>query len=197
MRKLMPLAATLILLTVAGGGVSFAQNPGALTAAPVDQGAPAAGQRAAAPPLPLRLVSPGFADGANLPAKYTCSAGAGAVSPPLRWMNAPPARNMVTFALIVHDMEPRPRKGVDDILHWMVWNIPAAASELPEGISSATPDVPDGSRQSNGNPGQGGIVGYRPPCPPENVPVPHHYAFELYALDTQVNLPDKATQADL
>jgi Raf kinase inhibitor-like YbhB/YbcL family protein len=159
---------------------------------PAQQNAP----RGAAPG-PLSLVSSAFADGATLPAKYTCSAGKDAVSPPLNWMNAPNARAMTTFALILHDMEPRPQKGVDDILHWMVWDIPANATGFPEGVSSATADLPDGSLQTNGNPGQGGIVGYRPPCPPQNVAAPHHYAFELFVLDTITNLPPTATRADL
>jgi Raf kinase inhibitor-like YbhB/YbcL family protein len=183
-------------LIVSSAGISLAQqNPQPAGVPPAGQGG---GQRGGgAPPAPFRLMSPAFADGAILPAKYTCSAGQDALSPPLRWMNAPTARAMVTFALIVHDMEPRPGKGVDDILHWMVWNIPAVANGFPEGISPAAPDLPDGSHQTNGNPGQGGIMGYRPPCPPQNVALPHHYVFELFALDTRPDLPATATRTDL
>jgi hypothetical protein len=142
-------------------------------------------------------MSSAFNDGAILPAKYTCSAGQSAASPPLQWMNAPNTRAMVTFALIVHDIEPRPQKGLDDILHWMVWNIPATATGFPEGVDSSTADLPDGSHQTNGNPSQGGITGYRPPCPPQNVALPHHYVFDLFALDTKTDLPATATRADL
>ncbi len=165
--------------------------------APAAGAAPAAGgQRAAGgPPPPMRLVSTDISDGKTLAAKFTCSAGADAVSPALQWMQAP--RGTASFALIVHDMEPRPRKGVNDILHWMVWNMPAAANSLPSGVSSASADLPDGSHQSNGNPGQGGNFGYRPPCPPQDVPVAHHYAFELFALDQKLDLPATATRADL
>ncbi len=140
-------------------------------------------------------MSPDLVDGSQLPQQFTCAAGAGAVSPSLQWMNAP--RGTVSFALIVHDMEPRPQKKLDDILHWMVWNIPATATKFPQGVPSNTADLPDGSHQTNGNPGRGGITGYRPPCPPQNVPLPHHYAFELFALDTKVDLPETATRADL
>jgi Raf kinase inhibitor-like YbhB/YbcL family protein len=190
-RCVLAIAAILVL----GTCVSRAQqNTPPAAAPPAGQG----GQRGgAAPPAPFRLMSPGFADGAPLPAKYTCSVEQNAVSPPLRWTGAPNARTMGTFALIVHDMEPRPGKGVDDILHWMVWNIPANATLLPEGAPAGSPDLPDGSRQTNGNPGNGGIVGYRPPCPPENVALPHHYAFELFALDIRLDLPDRAMRADL
>ena len=153
------------------------------------------GQRGGGPPPPMRLMSTDIADGKALAAKYTCSAGADAVSPALQWMQPP--RGTASFTLIVHDMEPRPRKGVDDILHWMVWNMPAGANSLPEGVSSAGADLPDGSHQTNGNAGQGGNFGYRPPCPPQDVPVAHHYAFELFALDEKLDLPANATRADV
>jgi Raf kinase inhibitor-like YbhB/YbcL family protein len=154
------------------------------------------GQRAAgAPPPPMRLTSTDIADGKTIAGKFTCAAGPEAVSPALQWMQAP--RGTESFALIVHDMEPRPRKGVDDILHWMVWNMPASANQLPEGVSPASADLPDGSHQTNGNAGQNGNFGYRPPCPPQDVPVAHHYAFELFALDQKLDLPAAATRADL
>jgi hypothetical protein len=143
----------------------------------------------------MRLVSSDVSDGKPIAAKYTCSAGADAVSPALQWMQAP--RGTVSFTLIVHDMEPRPRKGVDDILHWMVWNMPGGANSLPGGVSSASAELPDGSHQTNGNAGQGGNFGYRPPCPPQDVSVAHHYAFELFALDEKLDLPANATRADV
>jgi Raf kinase inhibitor-like YbhB/YbcL family protein len=202
MRRVTSVVATAIFFVVSSSGVAFAQgNAQPAGGAPAGQGAQggqgAGGRGGGAPAAPFRLMSPAFADGATLPAKYTCSAGQDAVSPPLRWMNAPNARTMLTFALIVHDMEPRPAKGIDDILHWMVWNIPAVAAGFPEGVSPATSDVPDGSHQTNGNPGQDGITGYRPPCPPQNVDLPHHYAFELFALDIRPDLPLTATRSDL
>jgi Raf kinase inhibitor-like YbhB/YbcL family protein len=156
-----------------------------------------AGRRAAdnAPtPPPMRLMSVDINDGTQIPAKYTCSAEQ-PMSPALKWSNTP--RGTESFALIVHDMEPRPRKGVDDILHWMVWDIPGTASLLPEAVLSNTEDLPDGSHQTNGNAGQGAIIGYRPPCPPQGVPVPHHYAFELFALDQKLNLQANSTRADI
>jgi hypothetical protein len=143
----------------------------------------------------MRLISKDISDGKPIAQKYTCAAGAEAVSPALQWVDAP--RGTASFALIVHDMEPRPRKGVDDILHWMVWNMPGIANSLPEGVSAASGDLPDGSHQINGFAGQNGNFGYRPPCPPQDVPVAHHYAFELFALDEKLDLPEKATRADL
>jgi Raf kinase inhibitor-like YbhB/YbcL family protein len=129
------------------------------------------------PPPPLTMTSTGFTDGAMLPLQYTCSAKPAAVTPPLAWINVP--NGTVSFALITHDMEPRPRKGVDDNLHWMIWNIPGTATSLPEGVPAATAELPDGSRQSRG--GANGAPGYAGPCPPQNVALVHHYAFELFA----------------
>lgn len=182
-----------LIVLAASSLLAAAQNgpAGATPAAPGPGGQRAGG----GPPPPMRLVSTDISDGKMLAAKYTCAAGADAVSPALQWMQPP--RGTASFTLIVHDMEPRPRKGVDDILHWMVWNMPAGANSLPEGVSAASADLPDGSHQTNGNAGQGGNFGYRPPCPPQDVPVAHHYAFELFALDQKLDLPATATRADV
>jgi Raf kinase inhibitor-like YbhB/YbcL family protein len=166
----------------AGGG----QGPGGQ--GPGGQG----GGRGQQPP-PFAMMSTSMADGSFLAVRYTCTAGPAAVSPDLHWMNAP--RDTASYVLIVHDMEPRPRKGLDDILHWMVWNIAPSATQLPEAIPSDTQQLPDGSMQTNGNPGQGGNMGYRPPCPPAGPS--HHYAFELFALDQKLDVPGTATRADV
>jgi Raf kinase inhibitor-like YbhB/YbcL family protein len=189
MRKVTFFMLSALVVLAASGLAAAPQNAPMPAAAP---GAPAAQRQA---PPPLRLMSTDITDGKQLPGKFTCSAGNDAISPGLQWVQPP--RGTMSFALIVHDMEPRPRKGNDDILHWMVWNMPAIANSLPAGVSPASGDLPDGSHQTNGNAGQGGNFGYRPPCPPQDVPVAHHYAFELYALDQMMDLPDKATRADL
>ena len=193
--KIASLVAAAVLLSIASAGLLLAQQaPPAAAAPPAGPGAGAPG-RGGAPPPPFRIMSPDMVDGSMLPQQFSCSAGTEAVSPTLQWMNAP--RGTLSFALIVHDTEPRPQKKLDDILHWMVWNIPATATRFPQGVPSNTADLPDGSHQTNGNPGQGGITGYRPPCPPQNVPLPHHYVFDMFALDTKVDLPETATRADL
>ncbi len=165
-------------------------NAGALAQqAPAGGNAPGGRQQ----PPPFTVTSNAMTDGSFFAVKYTCTAGPAAVSPDLHWTNAP--RDTASFVLIAHDMEPRPRKGVDDILHWMVWNIPASATQLPEAIPNNTAQLPDGSTQTNGNPGQGGNTGYRPPCPPAGPS--HHYAFEVFAVDQKLNLPESATRADV
>jgi Raf kinase inhibitor-like YbhB/YbcL family protein len=179
------LAASVFLLGV-GLTVALAQGaPAPAAAAGRGQGAPAA--------PPLKLTTAAFADGGRIPDKYGCSAQPVNVSVPLQWSDVPAAT--VTLALMMHDLDPRPAKGFDDFLHWMVFNIPPASRELPEGVP-ASADLADGSKQliSAGRGGGPGI-GYRSPCPPAGAP--HHYVFELFALDTKLDVPASPTRADL
>ena len=159
------------------------------------QGQPAGGGGGAPqtpPPPPLTMTSTGFTDGQMLPDKYTCSAKPAAVNPPLAWTNVP--KDTASFAIIVHDLEPRARKGIEDNLHWMMWNIPATATSIPEGVPAATAELPDGARQSQaGAP----APGYRGPCPPMNVSLVHHYSYELFALDQKMDVPTGASRNDL
>jgi Raf kinase inhibitor-like YbhB/YbcL family protein len=141
---------------------------------------------------PFVISSPALQDLQQLPMKYGCAATPVNVSPPLAWSNAPAATQ--SFALLVQDMEPRPMRGVQPFPHWWLWNIPATATSLPEGIA-ATGDLPDGSRQT---PSQlnGAAITYRSPCPP--APQVHHYSFDLYALDIKLDtLASGAARDDL
>jgi Raf kinase inhibitor-like YbhB/YbcL family protein len=186
------LTALTFVLASAATGIAQQNPSGSAQPAGGAQGAGGQGGRGQQPP-PLAMMSTSMTDGSFLAVKYTCTAGPAAVSPELHWMNPP--RDTRSYVLIVHDMEPRPRKGLDDILHWMVWNIAPTATQIPEAIPGDTPQLPDGSMQTNGNPGQGGNMGYRPPCPPAGPS--HHYAFELFALDQKLDVPSTATRPDV
>jgi Raf kinase inhibitor-like YbhB/YbcL family protein len=165
----------------------------------------------------LTLMIPAFADGSNLPAKYSCKNAPAGVSPQIKWINVPAGTQ--SFAIMLHDPDRRPRGGVYDILHWLIWNIPGTARELPEGIPTRV-DLPDGSRQLKRvnhafypvGPGEGapGTPGFAPPATSGNVPAAgylgpcgppggpnHHYTFELYALDTKLDLDANAGRADV
>src|SRR4029077_11151862 len=93
---------------------------------------PAGGQRGggAAPMTPMTLTTTAFADGGQIPAKYTQAGNQ--TSPALTWTN-PPA-NTVSFLLHMHDMEGVRNRTTDDQLHWLVWNIPPSVTALPEGV---------------------------------------------------------------
>jgi Raf kinase inhibitor-like YbhB/YbcL family protein len=147
------------------------------------------GNMPATRPPQLKLTTPAYSDGGEIPVKYTCAAKPSAVSPLLEWTDVP--KDTATFALIFHDMDAQPNKGVTDVTHWMVWNIPADAHQLPEGVP-ATPQSADGMIQGKNIRGE---TGYRGPCAPPGKP--HHYTFELYALDQKLDLGPDATRADL
>ena len=143
-----------------------------------------------APPRPgLTLTTTAFPDGGEVPARFTQS-DPNAVSPKLDWTNVPPGT--VTFALILHDPDVAIQKKLGDVLHWMVFNIPGSATSLPEGMP-ATASMPDGTIQAKN---LRGAVGYMGPGAPPAGP-DHHYTFELFALDTKLDLGPDATRDDV
>jgi Raf kinase inhibitor-like YbhB/YbcL family protein len=146
-----------------------------LTAAAVAAQTPAA---PAGPPRPaMTLTTPAWPDGDPIPVKYT-QAGE-QVSPKLDWTNTPPGTQ--SFLLHMHDPDVARNKTTDTQVHWLVWNIPASATGLPEGVPKGA-DLPDGSHQTSAS----GPV-YRGPGAPASGP-PHHYTFEIYALDTKLDI---------
>ena len=127
----------------------------------------------------MTLSSPAFPDGGLIPDAHA-QPGRDA-SPPLVWRGAPDSTK--SFLLVVHDGDAAIGDGTDDLLHWMVWNIPGTATSLPGGMPHG-PQRPDGMRQIS-------VSGpyYRGPAAPATGPE-HHYLFELYALD--ITLPQPA-----
>jgi Raf kinase inhibitor-like YbhB/YbcL family protein len=126
----------------------------------------------------MTLSTPAWPDGGTIPAKHAQAGGD--VSPPLSWSHVP--ETAASFVLIVHDLDAATAPGTDDMLHWLVWNIPGASRSLSEGVPQGA-TLPDGSRQIS-------VTGpnYRGPGAPASGP-PHHYVFELFALDTMLEVP--------
>ena len=150
----------------------------------------AGAQGQAPPPVPgLTLTTPAFADGGVIPPKFT-QADAKPVSPKLEWTNVPP--NTATFVLIVHDPDAAPQKMTEDVLHWMAFNIPGTVRELPEGVP-ANAKLADGTTQAKNRRGDAGYMGMGAPA----VGPYHHYTFELFALDTKLDLGPDATRDDV
>jgi Raf kinase inhibitor-like YbhB/YbcL family protein len=83
-------------------------------------------------------------------------------------------------------------KKLDDVTHWLIFNIPGTATELQGG-------VPEEAKMSDGTVNaknlRGG-VGYMGPGAPAAGPF-HHYTFELFALDTKLDLGPDASRADV
>ena len=142
--------------------------------------APAAPAAPAGPPM--TLTTNGWADGADIPVKYTQAAEQ--VSPQLTWTNAPATTQ--SFVLLMHDPDVAFNGTTEDQLHWLVWNIPGKATGLPEHVPQGG-QLPDGSRQVSAS----GQV-YRGPGAPANGPK-HHYTIEVFALDSMLTVEPAAT----
>jgi Raf kinase inhibitor-like YbhB/YbcL family protein len=149
-----------------------------------------AAQQPATPPPPskFKLMSSAYAEGSMIPTQFSC-ADPNAASPALSWTN-PPA-NTVSFAIVMHDTDAAPMKGVMDVTHWIFWGIPGTSTSVAAGVK---PDsMADGIMQGVNI---RKVNGYQPPCPPPGA-TPHHYIFEIYALDTKLDLPAGSARADL
>jgi Raf kinase inhibitor-like YbhB/YbcL family protein len=131
----------------------------------------------------LAISSTSFPDGSEIPAKYTGGQG---VSPQLSWSGAPAAT--MSYVLIMHDTDAAIPAGSlnNDISHWVVWNIPASATSIPEGGP-----VPSGANQYSLRGPQ-----YMGPAPPAGHPY-HHYIFTVYALNSTLDVAAGATRADV
>jgi Raf kinase inhibitor-like YbhB/YbcL family protein len=120
--------------------------------------------------MSFRVESSAFAHEESIPKKYTCE-GAD-VSPALSWSDAP--ENTKSFALIVDDPDaPDPKNPKTTWVHWVLYDIPASATSLPENVSQ----LPSGTQQGVNDWKK---TGYGGPCPPVGR---HRYFFKLYALD--------------
>jgi Raf kinase inhibitor-like YbhB/YbcL family protein len=145
-------------------------------------------QAPAPPPSKFKLMSSAYTEGSMIPTQYSC-ADPNATSPALQWSNPPAAA--VSFAVIMHDTDAAPAKGTMDVTHWIFWGVPASSTSVAAGIK---PDSsPDGIVQGVNI---RKVNGYQPPCPPPGA-TPHHYIFEIYALDTKLDLPAGSARADL
>ena len=161
----------LVLTLIVGGGRVLAQQQ-----APRKMG--------------FTLTSPAFPDGGEIPAKYTQANPAGAVALPLAWSNVP--SGTVSFVMMLRDPDVGYQKKAEDILHYMIINIPATATSLAEGLP-AVANLPDGSIQPNNFRGQPGYLGPGAPAPGPH----HHYTWELYALDAKLDLGVDAIRAEV
>ena len=140
------------------------------------------------PPPAMRLTSSAFADGSVIPDKYT-QAGQ-SISPELSWTNVP--MGTATFVLLFHDPDVALQKKLDDVTHWLAFNIPGTATSLEEGIKEGAM-LPNGGVQAKNLRGTNAYMG---PGAPATAPE-HHYTFELFALDSKLDLGPDASRADV
>jgi phosphatidylethanolamine-binding protein (PEBP) family uncharacterized protein len=94
------------------------------------------GPPAAPAARPMTLLILGFSDGGQIPVKFSQAApgvapGEG-TSPAMNWANVPAGTQ--SFFLHMHDLDLARNKTTDDQAHWVLWNIPATATGLPEAV---------------------------------------------------------------
>jgi Raf kinase inhibitor-like YbhB/YbcL family protein len=130
----------------------------------------------------MRLTSIFLPDD-SIPSRYTCDGED--VSPPLHWSNAP--EDAKAFVLIVDD----PDAPGGTFSHWLLYDVPADARALSEGVAKR--DTVPGAGMYGVN--DFGGVGYGGPCPPSGRP--HRYVFALYALDAKLGLASRKRKADV
>lgn len=128
------------------------------------------------------VTSPAFTQGGMIPKQYTVD-GKG-LSPALAWSAIP--QQTKTFALICDD----PDAPIGTFVHWVLYNMPASMTQLPEGIQRIG-TYPNGMMSGVSD---DGLFGYTPLSPPKGI---HRYYFKVYALDIALPLKPGATKVGL
>jgi len=127
--------------------------------------------------MSLTISSPSFPNNGMIPLRHTCDGLD--ISPALFWTGVP--ANTASLALIVDDPDaPDPVAPKVRWVHWLLYNLPADTSGLPEGV--APRDLPVATLQGRNDWRR---TGYGGPCPPVGI---HRYFHQLFALN--VLLPD-------
>lgn len=134
--------------------------------------------------MTLKLTSAAFAHGGEIPRKHTCDGQD--VSPPLAWTGVPPGAK--SLVLIVDDPDaPDPAAPRMTWVHWVLYDLPPAATGLAEGVRQLPPGAREGLNDWK-------RTGYGGPCPPIGR---HRYFHKLYALDAALGDLGRPTKAKL
>lgn len=129
----------------------------------------------------MKLTSPAFEHGGKIPSTYTCDGKN--INPPLIISDVP--AGTATLTLVMDDPDVPKHLRADGMWdHWIVFNISPRTHTVREG------EEPSGAHGV----GTGGDVKYQGPCPPDRE---HRYFFKLYALDIELDVPEKATKQQL
>ncbi len=134
--------------------------------------------------MSMTISSSAFVQNGSIPKQYTCEGKD--ISPPLAWSGVP--ANARSLALIVDDPDaPDPAAPRMTWVHWVLYNLPATGTGLPEAVKALPAGTLEGLNDWQ-------RTGYGGPCPPIGR---HRYFHKLYALDSV--LPDlgKSTRQKL
>ena len=123
----------------------------------------------------IQVKSSSFGNMQTIPDKY--SDYYDKVSPQISWSNVP--KNAQSLVLMMED----PDANLKPVTHWLVANIAPTLTDLPENMMKieTVSGIMQGANQT-------GKIGYYGPKPPREDP-PHNYHFQIFALDTKLNLP--------
>ena len=136
----------------------------------------------------LSLTSSAFSVGESIPTVYTCDGDN--TSPPLEISGV--SDNAKSLVLIMDDPDipevVKTSRGIEKFDHWVLFNLPTNTTALAPNYSG------EGVLGIN----SAGEAKYTGPCPPtEYEPTQHRYIFQLYELDTELDLTSKATQEEV
>ena len=130
----------------------------------------------------LQLTSSAFSDGGEIPRQFGYKNGN--EEPPLTISGTPEGTK--SLALVMDD--PDAMGAVGKVwVHWIVWNMDPTIAEIGENLRDILSVAVEGITDF-------GEMGYGGPAPPDKR---HTYVFKLYALDSELDLPDKSTKADV
>jgi Raf kinase inhibitor-like YbhB/YbcL family protein len=105
------------------------------------------------------------------------------VSPEIWW---DPVDGAKSYALILEDPD---AKSSRPFVHWLAYNISADVTSLPEGLDEQVRLTEPGALlQGTNSRGSAGYFGPRPPVGD----APHHYHFQVFALDRELDVPPGA-----
>ena len=124
----------------------------------------------------LTLISSAFAHQGDIPSKYSCDGEN--INPPFEIFGV----NEEAKSLVLIMDDPDAPAGIWD--HWIKFNIPVSTKTINEG----------GEPQGVAGQGTSGSLDYAGPCPPDTQ---HRYFFKLYALDTELILPEGSSKEEI
>lgn len=125
----------------------------------------------------MNIISAVFQYGELIPARYTCDGDD--INPSFVFSDIP--KEAKSLVMIMDD----PDSPIGNWVHWTMWNIDPKIGIMPE--NERLQGVSEGMTNF-------GTSGYGGPCPNKGT---HRYFFNLYALDTFLDLPSNTTKNEL
>ncbi|QJW88661.1 YbhB/YbcL family Raf kinase inhibitor-like protein [Spirosoma taeanense] len=135
----------------------------------------------------ITVSSRSFSAGGTMPVECTCKGRE--VSPGLTWEGNQAGTKAYVILTTDYDV-PSPAFPVFNLIHWVIYNLPASVRSLPEAVSAEQVKLLGGKIGKN----SAGDQKYIGPCPPFGR---HAYVFRVYALDTPLSLADVPTKQDV